>query len=273
MRLAPAFLALSICTVLLPAAQAAENLAPHRGVYDLKLLSSRGMKGVEAANGRIVFEMSGNACVGYAVNFRQVTQLSGGETGDRFSDVRSSSVEDGEGRNFRFNNQTRFGSSPPDDSEGRAVLADRSLVVELREPVERKLTFQGDIIFPSDHTRRLIAAARKGERLLPIKIYDGSEKGAKVYDTLTVIGSRLGAEAIAKGEPAAKALEEKGLASWPMTVSYYEDGSGERTPIYTISFVIYENGVSRALKLDYGDFVLSGELKTLDLPEPSPCER
>ena len=44
-------------------------------------------------------------------------------------------------------------------------------------------------------------------------------------------------------------------------------------PVYRISFELYENGVSRDLKLDYGDFALRGELKTLDVQTPSACQR
>ena len=44
-------------------------------------------------------------------------------------------------------------------------------------------------------------------------------------------------------------------------------------PVYTISFELYENGISRALRLDYGDFALKGDLKSLDVQAPSPCQR
>ncbi len=47
-----------------------------------------------------------------------------------------------------------------------------------------------------------------------------------------------------------------------MTVSYYDRdakaSTGEQTPIYAMSFELYENGVSRALSLDYNDFVIGG---------------
>ncbi len=50
--------------------------------------------------------------------------------------------------------------------------------------------------------------------------------------------------------------------------------NGDQTPAYTISFDLYENGVSRALKLDYGDFALRGELKSLDVsPATGACQR
>ena len=54
-------------------------LAPHRAIYDLKLSKSRGSRGIEAVRGRIVYDFSGNACEGYELQFRQVSELDSGE--------------------------------------------------------------------------------------------------------------------------------------------------------------------------------------------------
>jgi hypothetical protein len=56
-------------------------------------------------------------------------------------------------------------------------------------------------------------------------------------------------------------------------VSYFESGTGERTPAYVLGFDLYENGISRALRLDYGSFALRGDLKSLELLKSTPCKR
>ena len=61
-------------------------------------------------------------------------------------------------------------------------------------------------------------------------------------------------------------------AFWPVSMSYFEDESeGDGLPVYSIAFKLYENGVTRDLTMDYGDFVLEGQLAQLDLYEPEPC--
>ena len=40
--------------------------------------------------------------------------------------------------------------------------------------------------------RRIIQAARDGKTILEFPIYDGSETGEKVYNSLTVIGREIG---------------------------------------------------------------------------------
>jgi len=60
-----------------------------------------------------------------------------------------------------------------------------------------------------------------------------------------------------------------------VTISYFDRAqhSGEQTPVYAISFEAYENGVARALMLDYGDFTVSGELTSLEMKTAKPCEK
>ena len=46
-------------------------------------------------------------------------------------------------------------------------------------------------MFPTEHVRRIIAAARDGKTLLQVAVYDGSDTGEKIYDTLTIIGKAI----------------------------------------------------------------------------------
>ena len=68
---------------------------------------------------------------------------------------------------------------------------DDGFAVRLKQPKPERFTFGDDPLFPSDHMKRLIAAARAGETTFSIKVFDGSDDGHKVYDTLAVIGRRI----------------------------------------------------------------------------------
>jgi hypothetical protein len=39
-----------------------------------------------------------------------------------------------------------------------------------------------------------------------------------------------------------------------------------------MSFELYENGVSRALKLDFNDFVIGGAMSKFDVKTAKPCK-
>ena len=63
----------------------------------------------------------------------------------------------------------------------------------------------------------------------------------------------------------------KPLTRWPVTVSYFDRDAkvkeGEQSPVYAMSFELFENGVSRSLVLDYNDFVIAGALGKFDVKD------
>ncbi len=250
-----------------PAPAPAIVLANHRAVYDLSLDEGGNSRSVESARGRIVIDFRGDACRGYTMLTRQVTELSSGETGARLSDMRSTTFEGGQGREFRFKTTTLTNNQPAAPVDGTATDQGNAVTVKLKGG-PKPYTVEGPVLFPSEHMRRLIEAARAGQSTLSVKVFDGSDDGKKVYDTFAVIGHTETGPAPAAGSTRDKPLREGAIASmphWPVRLSYYTEGAGERTPIYTLGFDLYENGVSGALKLDYGDFAILGDMTALDI--------
>ncbi len=248
------------------------ELVPHRAIYDLKLLRSGGKRSLESVRGRILYDFSGSRCEGYALQFRQVTELDSGEGKSVTSDLRTTNWEQGDGKRFRFTVQNFLGGQEGEMIEGQAEQEPSGTVATLTKPQPKKMEL-GSIIFPSEHMRRIIAAAREGKSLLEIAVYDGSENGEKVYNTLTVIGQPVASDR-QPTDAAAGQKELTGVRRWPVTVSYFDRSAGkdgEQTPAYSISFEAYENGISHALKLDYGDFVLVGEMTSLEVKQAKPC--
>jgi hypothetical protein len=202
-----------------------------------------------------------------------VTVLDSGETGTRTSDLRTTSFEAPDGRSFQFKSESGSDRRATETLDGRAEQREGGLTVALKQPKPESYSVTGETLFPTAHMKRLIDAARAGERTLEVKVFDGSDDGRKVYDTLAVIGRPV---APGEAEPGEAALRQPAMAQqarWPVTLSYFAPGQGERTPIYTIAFDLFENGVSGALRLDYGDFALRGEITTLEVLPDSPCRR
>lgn len=48
-------------------------------------------------------------------------------------------------------------------------------------------------------------------------------------------------------------------------------GTADRLPAYTLAFDLYENGISSALRLNYGNFALKGKLQSVELLPQKPC--
>ncbi|MXQ11093.1 cell envelope integrity EipB family protein [Microvirga makkahensis] len=251
------------------------RLVPHRAVYDLSLLRSGSTKGVESARGRIAMEFGGDACDGYTVKYRQVTVLDISEGGSRTLDTQTATYESGDGRSMRFKSSSTTQGLVREGIDGDAQLRpDGSLDVRFKQPRNDTFAATGQPVFPTEHMKRLIEKARDGERTYSARVYDGSDDGKKVYETLSVIGNRIEPGAAGAVEEPARQEALAKSPRWPVTISYFEEGRADREPAYTISLELYENGIARALKLDYGEFALKGDLKSLEVqPVASACQR
>jgi hypothetical protein len=267
---------LAVDPVFAAGAAAAIPLVSHRAIYDLRLGHTHGQRAVESVRGRIIYDFSGNACEGYALRFRQVSELNNGEGKVSLSDLRTATWEDGDAKKFQFNSENYADQRKVDSVDGRADRTADNVVVKLSKPKDETLDLTIDTVFPTEHIRRIIEAARAGQTILDFPVYDGSETGEKVFNTMTVIGREIRPGDKKPSDAAAGKAVLKGLKRWPVTVSYFEkaktEASGEQTPAYTLSFELYENGISRALILDYGDFTVVGDMTQLDIKDAAPCK-
>ena len=261
------------------AARAAATTAflPHQALYDLSLVKSRGSASIDSARGRILYNFSGSPCEGYTSEFRQVSELNSGEGKTTLSDLRSTSWEDAEAKSYRFKIDSRMNDTDSSPVDGIAERSGDHITVKLKQPEAKTFTLDGSTVFPTEQIRRIIAAAREGKSLLELTVYDGSDNGQKVYNTLTVIGQPIaGDRTIASPDASTTNDAMKSLTRWPVTVSYYDRDAkandGEQTPVYAMSFELFEDGVSRALVLDYNDFVISGALGKFDIKDAKPCK-
>jgi hypothetical protein len=262
-------------------AAASSPFLAHEALYDLSLVKSRGSSSINSARGRILYNFSGSACEGYTSEFRQVSELDSGEDKVTLSDLRSTSWEDGAGKSYRFKIDTRMNDSDSSPVDGVAERTGDHVTVKLKQPVSKTFTLDGSTVFPTEQIQRIIQAARDGKSVLELTVYDGSDNGEKVYNTLSVIGQPIPVDrTIAAPDPSTENNAMKSLTRWPVTVSYYDHDAktkdGEQTPVYAMSFELFENGVSRALVLDYNDFVISGAMGKFDVKDSNkdskPCK-
>ncbi len=250
-------------------------LVPHRAIYDLSLGQTRGDSQIAAVSGRIVYDFGGNACQGYSLDFRQVSELDTGEGKVSTSDLRSTTWEGADAKSFKFASQNFVDQNLVNSVDGHAEHDATKTAVDLDKPQQESLNLDAGVVFPTQHMIRAIQAARAGKTILNFPVYDGSDTGDKVFNTLTVIGHEIAPGEHKHDDAAADEPKLAKVARWPVTISYFDKGksddSGEQTPVYTIGFELYKNGISRALTLDYNDFVIDGKLTSLEIKDQKPC--
>ena len=250
-------------------------LIAHRAIYDLSLGDVRGNAQIASVSGRILYDFDGNACDGYSLEFRQVSVLDTGEGKTSTSDLRSTTWEGADAKSFKFTSQNFVNDNLVDTVDGHAERKPDETAVDLSKPEPKKLDLAPGVVFPTEHMVRVINAAHDGKNILNFPVYDGSETGEKVFDTLTVIGQKLAPDQRKHDDAAAGEPKLASVPRWPVTISYFErkqaDNTSEQTPAYSIGFELYENGISRALTLDYNDFIVTGKLSSLEIKDAKPC--
>ncbi|MGO8797463.1 MAG: cell envelope integrity EipB family protein [Roseiarcus sp.] len=269
LKLALATLALAVCS----GGARADGVMPfaaHRAAYQISLAKGVGSQAPTSASGLIAYEFRGSSCEGYASNFRQVTELQRSEGAPISSDTRAVTFEDGQAKTLRFRIDTTMSDNAQPPIDGSAMRSDAGEVsVALSQPKQENVDLGRDILFPTQHIARVIEAAKTGASVLEARVFDGSDTGEKIFDTLTVVGK----EETAPGVDAEKAEPLKNVRRWPVTISYFDSAKKDSAPEYVLSFDLYENGVSGSLKLDYGTFSLSAQLSQFELLPSAPCEK
>ena len=254
------------------------KFAPHRAIYDVSLGRSAPGSGITEMSGRLVYELKGGVCEDYVQSMRFVTRSSSSDGSQQINDMRTTSAEEADGQRLRFTSSQFHDAELGEVIEGRArrPSATDEVSVELMKPAAKALSFPAGTYFPIQHSIAMLKAAMAGQPRFAADVYDGSDKGDKISETMTIIGKPRSSDiAVLPAIPNIERL--KTLRFWPIATSYFDKGKALLTkdalPNYELAAQFYENGVSTRLVMDYGEFSLKGELKELMFLDEPACPK
>ncbi len=256
---------LAAVTAWLAAASAAAwEIAPHRALYRLELDRSRPASGVSNVTGQMAFEWA-DSCDGWTVEQRYRLNFSYAQG----QDVEVTSVyatwESKDGSRFNFNMRSSTNGVVDEEVRGKAILTGHGGgMVEYRLPEETRETLPPETLFPTAHSLRLLTEAESGTRFFNATLFDGTE-----LDGLVQLSAAIGNRIEPAGAADAQALLER--PSWPVTLAFFSLSEPVMTPDYEMFLTIHDNGVVDALTVDYGDFVVEGELMVLEALDAPAC--
>ena len=249
----------------------ADRIVPHRAVYDITLQRADEGSGVSSAAGRMVFEITGNACAGYTMRQRMVVNIGDEEGGAGLLDFRISTFESGSGDRYDFDAKTTVDDNVVEAVKGEARRKAGTVEVALKMPVEKTVTLDSATLFPSQHLQSILQAAEAERSFVAAEIYEGAGKGDRSDSATASIGKALptSSEGPLRG----------GVRHWPVSVGYFDrgetnhNGLGEELPSYQMRVTLYENGVTNDLVMDYGEYALAGSLKQIEPLASAACTR
>lgn len=259
-----------MAVLLLASVADAATVAPHRAIYDLKLLRANEGASLQSATGKLAFEIDGSTCDGYTVNFRMATKYRQEEGKVTVIDTMTNTYESAGATELRHQLKETVDGRPRDGERIKVSrpTADAEGTGEISSKPNEPFTVPAGTSLPMQHQLRLMALGEAGGGRDSSLVYDGSD-GEKAFRAISFVGREKPPGSIARDGQNPAAAPLKASRAWPMTVSYYKTEGTAETPEYQVSFDMYENGVVTGLVLDYGEFALSGtltDLKMLDKP-------
>lgn len=256
-------------------------LAPHQAIYELRLADRA--DDLAGANGRIAMALKSETCGVYKLDYRFVAQFQQEQEVTQ-TDQQTVSTENTAGTEFEFSTKTFVDGSPEKEIEGEARHDGNATKVEMKEPEKRSFDLPLSR-FPMQHTRELIDKAKAGVQIVEARLFDGNDDSEKLLTSTAIISPNEMSPAASetkKPDDAAAATKAAlkasigaslaGLRSWRISEAYYNsDSDPDGLPVFQTSYVLYENGVSDELKLDFGTYVFAGSLSKLDLLDTPKC--
>jgi len=250
-----------------PAPGAAE-IAPHRALYSMTLAQSKNNSGVVSARGTMVYEW-GETCDGWTVEQRYRLRMQYAESNE--VEVSSNFVtwESKDGLRYRFNERKLRNGEVDEEVRGEARLdgPGQGGVAEFSKPQKSRIDLAPGTLFPTAHTLFLIDRAKAGDQFVAKDVFDGAGEDRSVEIT-AVIGQAQSAEATASEGGVDSPLLKR--PSWRIRLAFFPSDSKSDKPDYELGMRLLDNGVSRDMTLDYGDFAIRAKLDEIEaLPRPN----
>lgn len=249
-----------------------ELLTPHRAVYEVTLQSATERSGIANMKGRIVYEMSGNACEGMSVKYRFVADVNA--NGSIFkTDQQSASFESSNGQEFSFFVRSEVNEQLDRELRGVAINVKDGIAVSLSSPEKRELKLE-EAVYSSAHLVKVIEAAKAGKSFFKQAIFDSGDDGDEVMKTTNIIGKKTVYHELKSGEDKDAVSSLIDQKAWSVNIGYFGKvtNATEQVSDYEISFLLYEGGISRELSMRYPEYTLNGSLVSLEMLEKTECK-
>jgi hypothetical protein len=241
-----------------PKPETAKTFQPHKAIYRMQMSAVRNLQKISAVSGEMFFEWS-DACDAWTTT--QKFQLDYGyvEGGNQRFVTDYTSWEAKDGHSFSFTSKNSSNGKLHQVYRGSAERAkDGKGEADFSRPEEKVLNIPTGFLFPSEHTFRLLEAAKSGKKIFSAVMFDGSDDEGPILVN-AVLGNKIAARTADE--------EENELlrgAGWPVRMAFFNIEDENSPADYEMSITLLENGIVRDMAIDYDDFSLEGELVTLE---------
>jgi hypothetical protein len=261
-----AFALAFLCAGFCAGSAGAAEIMPHRALYTMSLGRATGDAGVTEAHGTMAYQW-GETCDGWTVEQRYRLRMGYAESPD--INIASNFVtwEAKDGLRYRFNQKETRSGAEDEEIRGKARLdgPGKGGTADFEKPEGKSFTLPPGMMFPSAHTIFLIDKARAGETFIPKHIFDGATVENAVLVS-AVIGPKVA--------PDAAAIKQSPLLNrpgWRVRLAFFPADPKVEKPDYELGMLLLDNGVSRDMVIDYGDYSIRAKLDDIEAMPKAGC--
>ena len=245
----------------------AVDITAHRALYSMSLAGAKTDSGVTGAQGQMGYQW-GETCDGWTVEQRYELTISYAESQDVKIVSNFVTWESKDGLRYRFNQKETRNGTVDEEIRGSAQLdgPGKGGSITFEKPQSQKIKLPAGTLFPSAHTILLIQKAEAGENFVSRQVFDGATvEGAVLVSA--VIGPKV--EPKAKAEPTAAndpVLDDPVLQrpGWRVRLAFFPADTKAEKPDYELGMMLLDNGISRDMVIDYGDYTIKAKLNKIE---------
>jgi hypothetical protein len=220
----------------------------------------------------------GETCDGWTVEQRYELTINYAESQDVHIVSNFVTWESKDGLRYRFNQKETRNGTVDEEIRGSAQLdgPGKGGTITFEKPQPQTMKLPEGALFPSAHTILLIERAKAGDNFVSRQVFDGATVEGAVLVSAVLgpkAGPKPGAEADAKVDPNAKgdraaadSLNDPILQrpGWHVRLAFFPADPNAEKPDYELGMLLLDNGVSRDMLIDYGDYTIKAQLAKIE---------
>lgn len=256
----------AVLTVLSGTAPAVE-IASHRALYSMALDSAKSGSGITSVSGEMAVDWS-RTCAGWTFEHQSLIDVVFDSQDPVRLTTNAASWESLDGGEYRFSIRHMKNGKVGEHVEGvaRRGLSGGKGSVTFTTPKRRKMALPADTMFPVRHSVELIDLAAGAPVMVTRTVFDGMS-----FDGAFELSAALGRTAIHKTAGGTRMKALQGHRYWPVQFAYFPVKSRSPLPENEVGMRVYDNGVSDALLIGFGEFTVRATLSKLKILEPPVC--
>lgn len=271
MKLRPFVAAILFCSsaITLPAVAAPmAGLAPHKALYNIRLVATHGGSQVLNISGQMEYEWR-PVCDAWITDhkfelFYEYADSPGMKIKSDFS-----TYETMDGKEFNYTSRRYRDGEMYQEIRGNADTGAKGGHATYKMPEGIRYDLAAGTLFPTSHTLQLVKHAKAGDKIYAANVFDGSDEDGPIEINAVMSPYKKPASVREQNDKIDSSLLSG--QSWNIRMAVFPEKQQEEESDYEMSLRFHENGIISDMLIDYDDFSVRQSLVSLEKLPVNPC--